>query len=314
MKIQHRGLFDDRYGAPGKHNIYECKNCGFGKIHPELSRKKIGQFYKKYYPLPSLTSQKIRKQAKKNNPLKSWIFGTNNVCHTHAKPGEKVLDIGSASGVSLLEIKLLGAKAYGVEPDPTAQQLAKKLKINVFQGFITDNPFPNIKFDLITASQVIEHEPTPKEFLKSIKNKIKPNGRVILSFPNYNGLYKYFFRKKWLNWHVPYHLNFFSKKSFLLLAKQSGFKVKKINTITPNLWTVLQTLMLLKKSDEGVPSIFWKKSNQSFKNKTKKMEAKRNIHSTLLTIFMVLITPINRIIDFLGLGESYVVIIEPNKN
>jgi len=192
----------------------------------------------------------------------------------------------------------MGCVAYGIEPDPNAQILAKILNLKVYQGFITDNPFPNIKFDYLTASQVIEHDPNPNEFMKAAYNKLQDQGYLILSFPNFDSPGRKIFGRKWLHWHVPYHVNYFSRKSFRLLVENSGFRIVKACTITPNLWTILQIKMLFIKTREGQSNPLWTANKDG-----------KKLSQLFLLLQYILITPFNRIIDILGQGESYLFIL-----
>lgn len=301
-------MFDDRYGAVGLYNIYCCKNCGFRQTDPKLKKEQISNFYKEHYPLKKMSVDEVKKQIDINNKLIKWIKGTNNVSHLYVTSGSDVLDIGSGSGVSLLEIENLHAKPYGVEPDPNSQRFAKALRLKVYKGFITENPFPGKKFDFITASQVIEHEPNPYSFLFATKKKLKKNGKVVLTFPNYNSLYRLVFGKKWIHWHVPYHINHFTKKSFMLLSKNVGYKIVRIRTITPNLWTLIQLRVIFSKNKMGTPSTVWTSPPFSKNRKVlKDYYFKSVLFKTLNKIAPFIVLPVNRLIDFLGLGESFLV-------
>ena len=303
-----RDLFDDRYGAPGRYSIYQCQKCGFGRITPSLNEKETGNFYAQYYPLGSATPALVKNSVRILPKWKAWLLGVNNISHHYIKTGAKILDVGSASGVSLLEIKKLGGIAYGVEPDPTAGKLARKLKIKVHTGFITDNPFPGQKFDAITSSQVIEHTPDPRRFLEAAAKRLNKGGVFILSFPNFDAVYRRIFGRRWLHWHVPYHYNFFTKGSFTQLATQAGLRVIKIKTVTPNLWTIIQLRTLFKKPVEGKTGTIW--AVQHGHKQTESWRFGRVIMTVIQVIASLLIGFVNRIIDMLGQGESFVVWLE----
>ncbi|MFA5927128.1 MAG: class I SAM-dependent methyltransferase [Patescibacteria group bacterium] len=300
-------LFDDRYGAPGKFSINQCPNCGFGRISPGLNEEEIGQFYARYYPLSAATAESVKSQAKISPSWKSWLLGTNNISHLATKPKDTVLDIGSASGVSLLEIKALGGEAYGVEPDPNAARIAKDLKLKVFSGQVTDNPFPKNTFDLISASQVIEHTPDPTVFLDTVAVKLNKNGRIVLSFPNVNSFYRHLFGRYWINWHVPYHYNFFTKKSLAMLANQKKLRVTKIKTITPNDWTLLQLFMFIFRPKANAMQPIWAEQHKKTKDQNLRSILRQTIRYTILIILLPIITIANRTIDALGCGESFLV-------
>lgn len=300
-----KNLFDDRYGAEGKHIIEFCDNCGFGKTIPGLTDSSIASFYSNHYPLKNINVNDVIKSVDKSSIFKKWVKGTNNVAHQYIRSGVKVLDIGSASGVSLLEIQNLGSEAYGVEPDINAKKIAEKLKLNIYSGLITEKPFPGKKFDYITGSQVIEHTTNPLKFIEAINKKLKKDGILILSFPNANSVYRYIFGKKWINWHIPYHLNHFTKKSVIKLSKKTGFKIIKIKTVTPNLWTGIQFASIFTKLIYKEPSVLFNDINKD----SKQNKINKYILNTIVRGISFGITPINRLIDLLGFGDSFIVIL-----
>lgn len=306
-------LFDDRYGAEGFHNIFRCKRCGYTITSPGIKKKEIGSFYADHYPLSSYTAEGIRKMVSLPIKFISWLKGIDNISHWYIKKGKEVLDIGSGSCLSLLEIQKLGGEAYGIEPDPNAQVIAKKLNLKVFQGFISDNPFPDIKFDFITASQVIEHDPDPISFLKNARRKLTVNGEIILSFPNVDSFYAKIFGRKWLNWHAPYHLSFLSRNSLEIAAEKSGLEIIKIRSITPNIWTVLQLRMIISPIIHGKVNPIWVTNTGNHDAESGRDKLEMRFFKKMLPVFTLLFLFANRIIDLLGLGDSYLVFLKKKK-
>lgn len=304
-RIKYKGLFDNRHGYPGKFNLLECANCSFMQTQPRLNNRQISSIYSKYYPRQNIDIKAV-KMAGKNIPTMNEIKkkGLMGSCHFHTKKGEKVLDIGSGVGSSLIEIKALGGEAWGLDPDDNARKIARKLKFNFHQGFIEDCPFNKNFFDLITASQVLEHIPDPQSFIKQIKKFLKPNGRILLSFPNTGAWYRRLWGRKWLHWHIPYHLNHFNKKSFRTLINQSGLKIISIKTVTPNLWTMLQIKSWLNNVHEGERDRMW--DGEPAKTSARKKSKHKLFVLRLLPIIEKALV-VNRLIDWLGLGESFVV-------
>lgn len=311
--ILYRGLYDDRFGAHGFYSVYRCSKCGFGRTDPALGKGEIGEFYKRHYPLLALSADVVKSSAVVWPMFAAWLAGVGNIAHRHIKKGSDVLDVGSGSGESLLEIEKMGAGAFGVEPDPNAQKIAKKLKLNVYKGFITDNPFPGKKFDFITASQVFEHEPEPLNFLKSAKKKLKKTGQIILSVPNFGSLYLKIFGRRWLNWHIPYHINFFTELSFKKLAKNAGFRIIRMRTTTPDVWTLMQIRTLLTSVKESQKNPIWTSATSRGYIGDRSFSLKNFILQSAAMVFYILITPINRIIDSLGMGDSLFVVLENEK-
>ena len=299
LVIWYQDLFDDRHGYPGRFDVYKCINCGFGQTYPQLSPKKISEVYSKYYPWKKIDIDKIKKDDyKMPNKFTIWRKGLAINGQYMVKPKSKVLDIGCGLGFSLLELSSIKCKAYGIDPDGNAGKLAKKFKLKFKKGFITDNPFPKEKFDYIIANQVLEHTNSPIEFLLAAKERLEMNGKIILSFPNTNSLTRYLLDKDWLHWHIPYHLNFFTRKSIKILAQKSKLKILDIKTITPNMWTNLQIRRLTQKPKMGLRDEFW-----DGKPNTKGIM--QNTMVTKMINFLEEYNYINRVIDLMGLGESF---------
>lgn len=301
-KIKYKGLFDDRHGYPGRFNLLECVSCGFIQTDPRLNNKQISSIYSKYYPRQEVDIKQVRAAGKNMLSAKEIKRrGLSGTCHFETKKGEKVLDIGSGVGYSLVEIKALGGKAWGLDPDLNAKKIAKKLGANFHQGFIDNCPFEKHSFDLITASQVLEHIPDPLNFLRLIKRFLKPGGKILLSFPNTGALYQRLWGAKWLHWHIPYHLNHFNKKSFKNLVDQSDLKIVRIKTTTPNLWTLLQIKSWLNNVKEGERDFMWDGKVAKFKEDEPKN--KQRLLGVLPLVEKIL--GVNRLIDWLGWGESF---------
>lgn len=304
------GLFDERYGYPKKFSVLKCQNCGFMQTFPEMKESDLSDLYTNYYPRQNLDANKIKTAARFTPSFiwraRVWLKGQSNTCHFHILPSKKVLDVGCGDGTSLLEIQTLGAKAFGTEEDRNVAVVAKALKLNIFIGGLDDSNFRDNYFDFVTASQVIEHTPSPKSFLISLSRKVRNDGRVILSFPNPRSLNFKLFGRRWINWHIPFHQNFFSKKSFRILANDAGLEIVKWKTVTPNDWTILQAIALASKTKPGNAKAVWGVEGSLSKSSLSSIFL-RFIKPIVLFFLMVPITFVNRFTDFIGAGDSIIV-------
>jgi 2-polyprenyl-3-methyl-5-hydroxy-6-metoxy-1,4-benzoquinol methylase len=311
-------IWDDRYGAPGIFSILKCVSCGQMVTSPLLSEKDLPALYSRYYPRGDVDFAAIKREADAVLlPDASNIRhrnGTDNQGHYLVKPGQKVLDIGCGSCISLLEIRNLGGQPWGIETDPNVRVIADHFGLTVHIGSIHDNPFPEEEFDLIVLNQVIEHVPDPVALLKLVRGRLQPGGKVILGTPNSGSLNKMISGRKWLNWHIPYHLHHYNKKSFARIAEQAGYKVLRIRTVTPNLWTVLQLRAYSDETVEGQPSAAWTCSGPSVpKTSSYATHLKNRIVSRVTGMTTRMIGPFNRAVDALGLGDSMFVELTRNE-
>ena len=102
-----------------------------------------------------------------------------------------VLDIGCGNGFYLtspLARRFLGVFFLGIDTDRESIEQARLA-----------NPAPNLEFsfpedvgegrafDLVIASEVIEHVEEPGEFLRSLIMRLNPGGKIFLSMPNAYG-------------------------------------------------------------------------------------------------------------------------------
>lgn len=137
-----------------------------------------------------------------------------------------VLDVGCWSGqYAQLAIKLAKG-VYGIDPNPEAIGLGKKLipQVKFKIGSVLKIPYLSNQFDVVLFSEVIEHIPqgAEKRALNEIKRVLKPNGMLILSTPNAHPLSIILDPAYFLIRHRHYQQRMMEK-----LVVSRGFTIKK---------------------------------------------------------------------------------------
>src|SRR5262249_2098010 len=112
-------------------------------------------------------------------------------------------------------------------------------------------------FDYVTMDQVIEHMRDPIETLRGVRTVLRPGGTAILTTPNAASLPARLFGRRWINWHTPYHIQFFTPTSIRRAADAAGLEVAQIDTITSSEWVSYQWIHLLTYPAAGSTSAFW---------------------------------------------------------
>jgi len=314
------GVFDDRYGHPGKFMLVCCAQCGHLMTSPQLQESDLPALYGTYYPRKRIAAESVAAQAIGAASLLKkwmrWLSGTDNQGQYGVRAGERMLDIGCGSGVSLLEAQMLGAQAWGIEADPNVQTIARALGLRVHEGNLHNRPFPEVEFDLVVMNQVIEHIPQPDKALAAIHARLAPGGRVLMVFPNVKSLWCRLSGARWINWHVPYHLHHFSLETFSRLAQRCGYRVVRARTVTPNLWSILQVRASRQSPQLGVPSKLWATAvpvdTEAEGPSAKPARVRQVARRLLLSVLMVPLALVNRLVDALGWGDSLVVEIVPS--
>ncbi|BAY60597.1 type 11 methyltransferase [Calothrix brevissima NIES-22] len=105
----------------------------------------------------------------------------------------RILDIGCGNGSLSNLIAKNGYEVVGIEESDSGMELASYAfpECRFIQGSIYNLPYQELedKFDIVIASEVIEHLFYPKELVRNAKKCLKPNGRLILTTP-YHGYLK----------------------------------------------------------------------------------------------------------------------------
>jgi ubiquinone/menaquinone biosynthesis C-methylase UbiE len=134
----------------------------------------------------------------------------------------KILDIGCSGGVLMLALKAAGfTNISGLDFSPEAiEQCKSKGLENVF---VMDAHFPDFKddeFDLIIASDCLEHLEKDEVALKSWQRILKKGGQGLIFVPAYMSL--------WSEHDViNHHFRRYTKKELSEKAGKAGFQVTK---------------------------------------------------------------------------------------
>lgn len=293
-------LYDDRYGYPGNFEVLICKNCGHKFLKHDFSNDQLSKLYSEFYPRSSFALDDYR-PYQEINWFKAWLNGEYSSPFRWVPENIRVLDIGCGFGETLGYYRSHGCDAYGVEADENILRVAKKFNYQVEVGLFDPGKYPVDFFDYITMGQVIEHVTDPLGTFKGIARILKPGGVAIISTPNSNGWGRRFFARKWINWHVPYHLQFFTIKSMRIASKKAGLKLEKVKTITHSDWLYYQQIHLLFYPQIGEPSLFWSPKAQKERSKKQKIQLKAMGALRRLKIYHL----ITRFFDLIRMGDNY---------
>ncbi|MDH4229808.1 MAG: class I SAM-dependent methyltransferase [Nitrospirota bacterium] len=258
-RLHLRGLYDDRYGYPDAFDLYRCADCGHGVLDPLLDGPQLEKLYTAYYPRGG---DPVDPRAMAANPatVAAWKSGPPTAPFLWVSGGARVLDVGCGVGISLAYLESIGCEAVGCEADANVAAIAKKYGLNIRIGLFDPADYEPHSFDYVTMAQVLEHTLDPVATLRSLQQVLKPSGKVVLSMPNAGGWLVKLLGRRWINWHVPYHLQHFTRKSLNEAAVRAGFVVEKTVVATPRPWVRLQVGHLLEFPRRGVPSPVWSPS------------------------------------------------------
>jgi SAM-dependent methyltransferase len=123
-----------------------------------------------------------------------WFEGRRAVLwallrRTGVPSGVRVLDAGCGTGRNLIEFGTLGT-ATGVEPSDDAIEFARRREIpRVVKGSIEELPFEDGSFDLILATDVLEHLRDDHAAIAELRRVAAPRARLLATVPAYRWLW-----------------------------------------------------------------------------------------------------------------------------
>lgn len=297
-------VWDDRYGYPGQFVLMRCINCGHEFLDCDMTPGQLGELYTNYYPRKTFDLAQCKPHAEESG-LGAWFNGLNSSAFRGVPKNVRVLDVGCGFGQSLGYHTARGCDVYGVEADENISRVAEKFGYKVHVGLFDDSIYEAEFFDYVTMDQVIEHVTDPLSTLRGVARILKPGGTAILSTPNAGGWGAKFFGRRWINWHAPYHVQFFSRRSIQLAAEQAGLAVAEIKTITNSEWLYYQWIHLVTYPKPGEPSSFWSPNHDG---KTllqwRMLRVLELIHRYKINHLLT------RFFDCLGLGDNYVFVLK----
>jgi 2-polyprenyl-3-methyl-5-hydroxy-6-metoxy-1,4-benzoquinol methylase len=162
-------------GPEGRYlDLFSCPRCG-AKFFPDLTPPSYGTvaaaegFHDFYLEVGAGVDQLVR-----------------HVFAVAPAPGARYLEVGCGFGFALdFAKRALGMRVLGVDPSPIAAVGARILDVPIIADYLTaDSDFGESSFDLVVASEVLEHIFDPLSFVQLLAGRLGPDGVLILTTPD----------------------------------------------------------------------------------------------------------------------------------
>lgn len=300
-------LYDDRYGYPGRHTLLACPHCGHKALATRFTDAELVDLYRDFYPRGELRLEDFRPKVELRG-FRAWLEGERASAFRWVPENVRVLDVGCGFGETLAYHAARGCDAHGIDADENLLRVAERYGLNARAGLFHAADYERASFDFVTLDQVVEHATDPRSFMGDVATVLRPGGIAIVTTPNSSGWGGRLLGRWWINWHVPYHLQQFSRRSLASVAEEAGLEVVSIRTLTNSRWTHYQWMHRFSRPPEGTPSPFWdpKRSTPNARRRLKRRRAAR-LGGWLyrLKVFHVA----TRAADSLGIGDNFVCIL-----
>lgn len=196
-------------------NYWYCPTCllGWMKKQPKTTYE---QTY--YVSGSSLLSRLF-------HPVMDWFY-QHRVSYVGKEKINRWIDVGAGEGGFLLTVP--AREKIGIEISKSGRESMEKsgLKTMTNAQFLSAK---NLRADVITFWQVLEHVDEPRKYLESAVRNLAPYGKIVVAVPNIDSLEFPIFQKQWFHLAPRFHLWFFSPTALTLFGEAVGLKVKKID-------------------------------------------------------------------------------------
>ena len=96
----------------------------------------------------------------------------------------RFLDVGANYGFAVRYARdVLGWDAVGIEPSYAGRRGAQELGVEIIDQYVTAETQLDGPFDVILASEVIEHVADPSAFVSALRRHLAPGGIIVLTTP-----------------------------------------------------------------------------------------------------------------------------------
>jgi 2-polyprenyl-3-methyl-5-hydroxy-6-metoxy-1,4-benzoquinol methylase len=147
--------------------------------------------------------------------------------------GLRVLDVGCGDGVISEPIAKLGNDVISVDL-PTITMLCHQRRVSmVSSGDAEHLAFTNGSFDVVLASEVVEHLWNPHGFFDEAYRVLKPNGWLIVETPEGKDSLRYDAHKNWFD------------ETVIKQVAGKHFIIKQVKRLKPELGAPTSTIIIL---------------------------------------------------------------------
>jgi SAM-dependent methyltransferase len=218
-------------GTKSGFQMLSCRGCKT-LYTSQLPRAEMAEDYDSYYSAENLSVPEFI-----NRRLDELIAG-----FAPYRQNTRLLDVGFGAGTLLEAARRGGWDARGVEVSRSAVEHVRTLGFDVFCGTLQEAQYPDAHFDVVTASEVLEHVPDPQAVLDEISRVLRPGGLLWGTTPHGRGLSAQMLGLKWSVVSPPEHLQLFSRSGMKKMLAQAGFRKARVATEGVNPYELLQAL------------------------------------------------------------------------
>jgi SAM-dependent methyltransferase len=157
--------------------------------------------------------------------------------------GNRILDVGSSTGLFLALAGDRGWDGLGLELSPRAAEHARaEHGVEVREDVLAEAGLTAEAFDAVTLLSVLEHTNAPCDLLADSARVLRPGGALYVIVPNVESLACRVLGARARTFDGRNHLVYFAPRTLAAALERTGFDVRSIHTTVSSLEPVLEHL------------------------------------------------------------------------
>jgi SAM-dependent methyltransferase len=208
--------------------VVRCAACGFWYLKPRLREAEMRAHYAADVYFEGGEGLGYASYLVQESTLRSTFRRLAGTMARRGMVGGRLLEVGCAYGFFLEEARPYFRERVGTDYSPAAAERARARAERVVLGGLEALPAGEF-FDVAVCIHVIEHVYRPLEFLRELRQRLRPGGWIVLATPHMGGFWRPLLGRRWPFFKVPEHVTYFDRRSLrLLLAKTGCVQVQEL--------------------------------------------------------------------------------------
>jgi 2-polyprenyl-3-methyl-5-hydroxy-6-metoxy-1,4-benzoquinol methylase len=211
---------------------YKCEKCDGLMIIPRPPMSSINKIYsdsyqnKRLQPHPGVDNRVRYHKDYRAVVYEEYKRSLSDLGLLEQKP-KSILDFGCGDGIFLEFCKKYYGEDLNVYGTDISDEMLADARRNGFNTFTVDAVLDSdMKFDLITMWDVIEHLLQPDVIMKKLSDLLLPEGRIAIQTPCF-GVLGELLKEDWSHLLPVQHVSIASKKSMEFFADELGLCIDK---------------------------------------------------------------------------------------
>lgn len=230
-----------RDAGDGRWRLRSCRGCSFVWLGEALAPDELAA----HYP-PEYYGRENGRFRGVGEAFETWCrrLRARSIARLRA-PGS-ILDVGCGRGVMLAALRDRGWRVRGTELSDWAARRARHVpRLDVHVGDISTLSPGDETFDVVTLWHVLEHLPDARDCLEHVRERIKPDGLLVVAVPNIDSLEARLGGPHWFHLDLPRHVSHLSVRTLDRLLRAVGFTPVKMKRFSLEYgpYGMLQTLL-----------------------------------------------------------------------